>query len=169
MDNNSLWICLSVLLSVYNAYNAKQMEMQSKIQVAPRLNFKPQVAIRLQNTENAIVFSWFFDASRLSIKLHKAKTVKSLCEACWLSPPWTRTGILWFCEKISFHRLLPKMLTSKDVLKRWLPSSDFSKDFGSPKEFLGRSQKIYTEIWLFIKTQIISMPVYLQLVLHRYL
>ena len=81
MDNNSLWICLRVLLSVYSAYNANAIDMQSRIQVAPRLNFKPHVAIKLQNTENAIMFNWLFDASRLSIKLHKAKTVKSLCEA----------------------------------------------------------------------------------------
>ena len=109
--SSSLWICLSVWDSVYNAYNAKQMEMQSKTQVPPKLNFKPQVAIRLQNIETAMMFSWFLLASRLSIKLHNAKTVRSLCEACWLSPPWTRTGILCF--------------GSGPTQRRWYPSKEY--------------------------------------------
>jgi hypothetical protein len=57
------------------------MEMQSKTEVPPKLNFKAQVAIRLQNIETPMMFSWFLLASRLSIKLHNAKTVRSLCEA----------------------------------------------------------------------------------------
>ena len=66
---------------MYRAYNANAIEMQSRTHAALRLNFKPQVAITLQNTENAIMFIWLLDASRFYIRLHKAKTAKSLCEA----------------------------------------------------------------------------------------
>jgi hypothetical protein len=58
--------------------------------------FKAQVAIRLQNIDTPMMFIWFLLASRLSIKLHNAKHLRSACDACSVSPPWTRTGMV-FC------------------------------------------------------------------------
>ena len=70
--------------------------MQSKTQVPPKLNFNAHVAIRLQNIDTPMMFIWFLLASRLSIKLHNAKHLRSACDTCSVSPPWTRTGILCF-------------------------------------------------------------------------